>query len=133
MNWTEINPYLPFIFPFFDYTYAYKLQNHPQNQPCPPLPLLDLDREYQNIKSYDTQAQLSADRSEGKIAPSLKFRSIRKQKLLKKRVNIFLLSKERITSKEKNRRKIGTYPLISSNTLPIISTLIQERKEFFKS
>lgn len=90
MNWTEINPFLHFVYPFFDYSYAYNLQSPLHNHPNPPVAHLDLDREYQNIKSYDTQAQLSSDRSDGKPSPNLKNRSIRKQKLLKKRVSIFL-------------------------------------------
>ena len=128
MSWTEINPYLHYIYPFFDYSYAYNLQNPAPNHPCLPFPHLDLDREYQNIKSYDTQPQLSSDRSDGKPSPCPKNRSLRKQKLLKKRVSIFLLSKERITSKERSRRKIGTCPPISSNTSPTTSTPTQQSK-----
>lgn len=92
MSWTEANPFFAFYYPF----YQSHLSLHPFHTPAIILPSFlpqnqpEVPYSPKIIRGLDTQPQLPSERGKAWESPDLKRKSIRKQRILKRRVNLRL-------------------------------------------
>lgn len=93
MSWIEPNPFFTFYYPFYDYPINFHIYQ-PTTTITNYFSQQKESENYEFIKNIgpiDTQTQLSSDKTDSKDELELKKKSVRKQRILKRRVKSVLL------------------------------------------